>query len=148
MSSPKNFSFVDEIIAGSAIPFSEDNIEFLINSGIKYIISLTEEGLETYFPHASAQLTLVHIPIFGPPTDSEVIQFLNIISKAERANEKVMIHCQYGQERTGCFLAIYLIEKKGYSFEEAISLVKKTRPNSLQSSSMIRFLHNRYSKKN
>ena len=43
------------------------------------------------------------------------IVWQNWKKKAKENKEKVVIHCQFGQERTGIMLVIYLMEFKGFN---------------------------------
>ncbi|NUP06279.1 MAG: protein phosphatase [Polyangiaceae bacterium] len=46
----------------------------------------------------------------------------------------VIVHCSSGKDRTGLFLAYYLVREEGLSAEEAIERVRKLRPIALTAS--------------
>jgi protein tyrosine phosphatase (PTP) superfamily phosphohydrolase (DUF442 family) len=56
---------------------------------------------------ASLGIRFVHIPVDGwsPPTNEQVAQFLSLFR--DNALEKVFVHCHYGDDRTGVFVASY-----------------------------------------
>jgi tyrosine-protein phosphatase SIW14 len=52
-------------------------------------------------------LHFVHIPVggFSAPTNAQIIQFLSIFR--DHPAETVFVHCHYGEDRTGVFIASY-----------------------------------------
>jgi len=52
------------------------------------------------------------------PEDKEAVRFLQIVTDPRRT--PVLVHCQYGADRTGAMIAIYRIAVQGWSKEEAI----------------------------
>jgi tyrosine-protein phosphatase SIW14 len=55
----------------------------------------------------SLGIRFIHIPVPGwsPPTNEQVAQFLAIFRN--NPQEKVFVHCRYGDDRTGVFVATY-----------------------------------------
>jgi protein tyrosine phosphatase (PTP) superfamily phosphohydrolase (DUF442 family) len=55
----------------------------------------------------SLGIRFVHIPVNGwsTPTDEQIAQFLGIFR--DHPLEKVYLHCRYGDDRTGVFVATY-----------------------------------------
>lgn len=55
----------------------------------------------------SLGIRFIHIPVGGwsPPTTEQVAQFLSIFR--DRPQEKVFVHCRFGDDRTGVFVASY-----------------------------------------
>ena len=113
---PSNFSFIDDFIAGSAIPQNKSNLDFYIRKNIKNIVSLTYNKHLALHYIDTDNFNLLHLPISNPPISPEMIEsYFDFLKKAKENNEKVVIHCQFGQERTGIMLVIYLIEIKGFN---------------------------------
>jgi protein tyrosine/serine phosphatase len=56
---------------------------------------------------ASLGIRFVHIAVneWSPPTNEQVAQFLIIFR--DTPQEKVFVHCHYGEDRTGVFIASY-----------------------------------------
>ncbi len=55
----------------------------------------------------SLGMRFMEIPVGGwsPPADTQVAQFLAIFR--DRPQEKVFVHCHFGEDRTGVFVASY-----------------------------------------
>jgi protein tyrosine phosphatase (PTP) superfamily phosphohydrolase (DUF442 family) len=55
----------------------------------------------------SLGIRFLHIPVSGwtPPTNAQVAQFLSIFRDSPQ--DKVFVHCRYGEDRTGVFVASY-----------------------------------------
>jgi tyrosine-protein phosphatase SIW14 len=63
----------------------------------------------------------VSIPIggFAAPTNEEVAKFLTLARDAD-VNHKVFVHCHYGEDRTGVFIATYRIGIQKWPADQAI----------------------------
>jgi protein tyrosine/serine phosphatase len=68
----------------------------------------------------SLGIRFVHIPVSGwsPPTNEQVVQFLRIFRDSPQ--EKVFVHCRYGDDRTGVFVAIYRMALEKLPPEQAL----------------------------
>ena len=68
----------------------------------------------------SLGMRFVHIPVSGwsPPTDEQVAEFLSLF-RNEPA-QKVFVHCRFGDDRTGIFVAIHRMALEKWSSEEAM----------------------------
>jgi tyrosine-protein phosphatase SIW14 len=69
---------------------------------------------------ATAQgFRFVHIPVNGwdPPSPEQVAKFLEIFS--QDPDEKVFVHCHFGDDRTGVFVAAYRIALDRWPAEQA-----------------------------
>ncbi len=68
----------------------------------------------------SLGMRFVHIPVSGwsPPTDEQVVQFLSLF-RSERG-QKVFVHCRFGDDRTGVFVATYRIAFEKWSAQQAM----------------------------
>lgn len=141
------FSWIDHRIAGFAFPYSEEQIKFLAEQGIKLVISLSRDPINPRITKKYG-MEAVHLPItdFGIPTNSILERFLNTLQNAFDKNWKVGVHCKYGIGRTGLMLAIYLIEFKQFSPEKALKTIRELRPGSVESYEQTNYLLN-YKKK-
>ena len=86
-----------------------------------------------------------------PPTTTEVVRFIGLVDrlrlemKAKGQQSKAIgVHCHYGYNRTGFFISAYLIEKRGYKVDEAITEFEKAKPPGIRHSHFIDTLHVRY----
>jgi protein-tyrosine phosphatase len=128
-------------------------------SEIKDIVDISHEspvydprGLEKGGVHYHKFPTVSKIP----PTGEEVKTFVTMIdrlreeqrTRAERENwDKpwyVGVHCHYGFNRTGYFIACYLIERCGYSVQGAINEFAKRRPKGIKHAHFLDQLFLRY----
>ena len=137
-----NFSWIDKNVAGSAIPQSIDDINHYIKEGIAHVVSLTPERPLVFF-HTD-KIDDHHLAIYSIPSDQVVNKFIHLVRDILKRGEKMVIHCQFGQERTGIMIAIYLVEIKGMKLKAVIDLIRRKRPGSLQTYHSVNYLRNRY----
>jgi pimeloyl-ACP methyl ester carboxylesterase len=99
-----------------------------------------------------------------PPTPSEVEDFIALVERLRQEIRKnsassrslhgegtdthlgpaIGVHCHYGYNRTGFFIACYLIEKEGYQAQDAIDEFAKQRPPGIKHDHFIDTLFVRY----
>jgi protein tyrosine phosphatase (PTP) superfamily phosphohydrolase (DUF442 family) len=65
-------------------------------------------------------IRFVNIPVSGwaPPTNAQVAQFLSLFH--DDPKEKVFVHCRFGDDRTGVFVASYRMAMEKWTDEQAI----------------------------
>ncbi|WDZ50662.1 dual specificity protein phosphatase family protein [Acinetobacter vivianii] len=69
---------------------------------------------------------LVHIPIYTWAINREdLLQAMRAIQTAKQHNQKVLIHCYHGSDRTGATIAMYRIIFEHWSIEEAVKEMKQ-----------------------
>lgn len=118
-----NIGKVDEVLYRGGQP-KKDGIAQLKELGITTIVDLREEDPAKISwerqQAESAGMRFVHIPVGGwsAPTTEQVAQFLSLFR--ENPRPKVFVHCHYGHDRTGVFVAAYRITRDGWSAEQAI----------------------------
>jgi protein-tyrosine phosphatase len=123
----KDFGKVDEYLYRGAQPKPE-GIEELKKLGIDTIVDLRGERhglMERERAHAeSLRMRLISIPGTGwtAPRDEQMAQFFALVS--ERPRRKIFIHCWFGGDRDGMFVAAYRIAFNGWTPEEAIHEMK------------------------
>ncbi|KAA8911821.1 Alpha/Beta hydrolase protein [Sphaerosporella brunnea] len=84
-----------------------------------------------------------------PPTLDEVAGFIKLVDSIRKArdydeNSLIACHCHYGFNRTGFFICTYLIERLGFSVQEAIEAFKEARPPGIRHPHFINELYERY----
>ena len=130
---PTNFSWlIDQKLAGSGMPTSFDELDWVVQQGVKSIVTMTENSLPDQWVK---DLNYLHVPtpdLTAPDMDriDSAVEFIH-----EQINNKVpvMVHCAAGMGRAGTILACYLIKYQKYSAKDAIEKVRKERPGSIQS---------------
>lgn len=130
---PHNFSWVDQYkVAGLALPRYPAEYQFLLDSGVKHLVSLTERRPPNH--DTCPGLTQHHLKItdFTPPSPAQIDKFLNIVEDANTKGEGVAVHCMHGHGRTGTMLACYLIKTRKLSGIEAINEIRRLRPGSIE----------------
>jgi len=140
-------------LAGSAQPglYSEweDDIRFLKNYGIDYIISLTEKPLIKE-PAIESGFHFHHFPIrdMDFPMPRNAHQALDLIEREIRNGHRFLLHCKGGVGRTGLMCASFLV-LRGESANEAIRKVRSVMSTYIQTQGQEMFVHNfeRYLKK-
>ncbi|MBJ8483986.1 dual specificity protein phosphatase-like protein [Acinetobacter sp. BIGb0102] len=69
---------------------------------------------------------LVHIPIYTWAINREdLLQAMRAIQTAKQHNQKVLIHCYHGSDRTGATIAMYRIIFEHWSIEDAVKEMKQ-----------------------
>jgi protein tyrosine phosphatase (PTP) superfamily phosphohydrolase (DUF442 family) len=65
-------------------------------------------------------LRFLNIPVSGwaPPSDEQVAQFLSLFHDAP--GEKILVHCKFGDDRTGVMIAAFRIAENHWTAKQAI----------------------------
>ena len=130
---PDNFSWIiEEKLAGSAIPTSKEEIDWLKQEGVKSIVTIREEPLEDEWIKDVNYLH-VHSNDMGIPEFSDLVNSVDFIHQRITNDEPVMVHCLAGLGRTGTILACYLIKYENMSADDAVEKVRRERHGSIQS---------------
>ena len=130
---PDNFSWIiEEKLAGSAIPTSKEEVDWVKQEGVKSIVTIREEPLEDEWIKDVNYLH-VHSNDMGIPEFSDLVNSVDFIHQRITNDEPVMVHCLAGLGRTGTILACYLIKYEDMTADDAIKKVRRERHGSIQS---------------
>jgi protein tyrosine/serine phosphatase len=112
--------------------------------GITTIVDLRSESFHTRdVERARAEslgLRFVSIPVggFSLPTSTQLAQFFSLLRQTPP--ETVFIHCRFGEDRTGVFIAAYRIAFENWSADQALSEMNAFGFNHTWHPSMITFV--------
>ncbi len=130
---PTNFSWlIESKLAGCGMPTTINEVNWVLDQGIKSIITMTENSL----PESWVKDTkYFHVPTedLNAPDIDKIEDAVDFIHERIKNKDPVMVHCAAGIGRTGTILACYLIKYQKYSAKKAIEKVRNERPGSIQS---------------
>jgi atypical dual specificity phosphatase len=132
---PTNFSWVSEgKLAGSGLPITEDEFRWVVDKGIKSIVSVREVPLPSKW-FDGGEIDYLHLMVedYGAPSMEVLDEIVDYIDKKIRSGKAVLVHCAAGKGRTGAVLAAYIIKKEKLTAEQAIEKIRLMRPGSVQS---------------
>ena len=130
---PDKFSWlIENKLAGSAIPTSIDEIKWVIDQGVKSIVTVREEPLDDEWVKDVKYLHIMSNDM-GVPEFVDLGSAVDFIHRRITNNEPVMVHCLAGMGRTGTILACYLVKYQNMSADEATQKIREERPGSIQS---------------
>lgn len=131
---PTNFSWVImNKLAGSGIPLTHDEFEWIINKGIKTIVTVREVPLPSDWLNGVVDYLHLKVEDYGSPSIEELSNAITFIDEQISKNKPVMVHCAAGKGRTGEVLAAYLIMKEKISAKTALEKLRRMRSGSVQS---------------
>ncbi len=131
---PTNYSWViARELAASARPSYRGSIRWLRIEGIEAILTLTEDPIPRYWLEEEKMISR-HIPIpdHSLPTPAHIVAALEFIDANLKEGRSVLIHCAAGVGRTGVMLGAYFMKKFKITPEEAIRMVRESRPGSIE----------------
>jgi atypical dual specificity phosphatase len=155
-SRPTNFSWViNNGLAGSGLPLSFDQFQWLVKNGIHTIVSVREIPLplqwisdrdiaNVHFEDKNFEkVNYLHLRVedYHSPTVQEIDSTVKFIENEIVAKRPVLVHCAAGKGRTGTILGAYLLKKENLSAKDAITRIRNLRPGSIQTDSQEKSLY-------
>ena len=130
---PDNFSWlIENKLAGSAIPTSIDEVRWVIDQGVKSIVTVREEPLDDNWIKDVNYLHVISNDM-SVPEFNDLTHAVDFIHRRITNKEPVLVHCLAGMGRTGVVLACYLVKYQNMSADEATQKIREERPGSIQS---------------
>jgi atypical dual specificity phosphatase len=132
---PTNFSWVKEgKLAGSGLPLTKEQFKWVVDKGIKSIVTVREIPLPSeWFDGGGIDYLHLMVEDYGAPTLEVLDEGVNYIDNKIRGGKAVLVHCAAGKGRTGAVLAAYMIKIENLTAEQAIENIRLMRPGSVQS---------------
>lgn len=143
---PKNFSWVSEedgkMLAGMALPNSKKDIEFLDSKDIGLLVTLTKEKVlpTDWFKGTGVKNIRIPVKDFHTPTLDQADEFIQNVRQTHAMGKGVAVHCWGGIGRTGTMLATWFVAEKNMDADEAIGLIRKLRPHSIETTPQEQFV--------
>lgn len=125
---------IEDKLAGCGLPVTDDEFEWLVQRGIKSIVTVREVPLPPdWFEDRDVSYLHLRVEDFGAPSIEELDASVNFIEQQLQNERPVMVHCAAGKGRTGTVLAAFLVKNEKLSAEQAIEKLRTIRPGSVQS---------------
>ncbi|XP_021343768.1 dual specificity protein phosphatase 23-like isoform X1 [Mizuhopecten yessoensis] len=130
---PKNFSWVvDSQVCAMGFPGSPENMLYLLENNVRYLVSLTAERQPSVSDFPEITVLPITVLDFTPPTLEQIDQCLDIIDKALQEGKAAGLHCAHGKGRTGTVLACYFIREFCMEPQRALDQIRMYRPGSVE----------------
>ena len=130
---PTNFSWlIAGKLAGSGMPTSSAEFDWICKQGICSIVTMTENALSDTW---TQKIDYLHVPTpdLAAPDMEEIDSAVDFIQNQIKQKKPVMVHCAAGLGRAGTILACYHVKYLRYSSTDAIDKIRQERPGSIQS---------------
>ncbi|HBS43146.1 MAG TPA: protein phosphatase [Oceanospirillales bacterium] len=132
------FWLIDQEICGRPGPNHQPwRPEEFAKAGIGAILSVNSAEsvyVDELSPHGINHMC-IPLAVNAPPLPGELELCLERLPLAYRyvrdnvdTGKAVMVHCRHGKDRTGLFMAYYLMKRDELTVEQAIAQVKEVRP--------------------
>ncbi len=114
---------ISEVLFRGAQPSAQGLAE-LKKLGITTIVNLRGNRGPVALERRQAEslgMRFIDIPVLGwsAPTNAQVAQFLKLFQ--DDSQQKVFVHCHYGEDRSGVMVAAYRIARQNWTADQAVA---------------------------
>lgn len=130
---PTNFSWlIESRLAGSGMPTSFDEFDWILKQGINSIVTMTEDSLPDEW---TKSIDYLHVPTpdLTAPHIEQIEMAIDFLHQNISENKGTMVHCAAGLGRAGTILACYFVKYHKMAAKDAIHKIRTARPGSIQS---------------
>ena len=146
---------INDGLAGSGLPLSFDQFQWLVKNGIRTIVTVREIPLPLRWlsdadianayskDKTFEKVNYLHLKVedYHSPTIQEIDSTVKFIENEIVAKRPVLVHCAAGKGRTGTILGAYLLKNENLSARDAITRIRNLRPGSIQTDSQEKSLY-------
>lgn len=94
-----------------------------------FIMNCTKDLPLTQSKYGGTRLFVDDSPMSEQTMTQNIPLMVEYIDDQLRQGHPVVVHCFAGQQRSAAVVASYLIIKKGFSYDQAVSFIKNKKPD-------------------
>ncbi|WP_457642492.1 protein-tyrosine phosphatase family protein [Persephonella sp.] len=117
--------WITKYLGGSRVPDPEE-LDIWVKENVNTVINLIGGDYGDFIAEKQREkgFEVIRIPfsMADPIPEEDFLAVYSYIDELKNSNKKTVVHCKYGQARSGTFLAGYLIYS-GYTYEKALNEV-------------------------
>ncbi len=121
-------NWITDMLGVGRAPMSYEDLDTIRELGINAIINLCHEYSDLHELEEQAGFEVYYLPIYDEcaPDMDELEKGLQWLDEAIYLKKKVLVHCRFGQGRTGTITSAYLL-RRGLGMKQTKKELKKTK---------------------
>jgi hypothetical protein len=122
-----NINWITKYLGVGPAPMSYDDFDAIRKQGVDGIVNLCHEYSDLHELEEQAGFEVFYLPTYDEyaPDMDELDKGLQWLDEALYLKKKVLVHCRFGQGRTGTFTSAYLL-RRGLDMKGTQKELKKT----------------------